>query len=81
MQIISHYQHVSLHAPALRKQRTQECDTDAPKYATLRTPKRVENVSTPNFRSPSTSARSFVIAMTVAKTVTKQVMNLDRRIN
>ncbi len=33
----------------------------------------------PYLRSPSTSARSLVMAMTVAKTVTKQVMNLHSR--
>lgn len=32
----------------------------------------------PNFLSPSTSARSLVIAMTVANTVTKHVMNLGK---
>jgi len=41
----------------------------------LRTPIRVANVSMPNFLSPSTSGRSLVMAITVANTVTKTVMN------
>lgn len=42
----------------------------------VRTPKRVAKVSMLYLRSPSTSGRSFVMAMTVAKTVTKHVTNL-----
>ena len=41
----------------------------------LRAPIRVANVSMPNFLSPSTSGRSLVMAITVANTVTKTVMN------
>ena len=48
----------------------------APRKVTRRVPRRVEKVWMPYLRSPSTSARSLVIAMTVANTVTKHVMNL-----
>lgn len=44
---------------------------------TLRTPMRVANVSMPFARSPSTSGKSFVMAMTTANKVTKDVMNLQ----
>jgi len=56
-----------------------EAAAAAPRKAILRTPSRVANVWMPNRLSPSTSARSFVIAMTVANTVTKHVMNLRAR--
>ena len=42
----------------------------------VRTPKRVAKVSMLYLRSPSTSGKSFVMAITVAKTVTKHVTNL-----
>lgn len=45
----------------------------------VRTPKRVARVSMLYLRSPSTSGRSFVMAMTVAKTVTKHVTNLHEQ--
>lgn len=48
----------------------------APRRATRRVPRRVAKVSMRYLMSPSTSGRSLVMAMTVAKTVTKQVMNL-----
>lgn len=51
-------------------------NADAPRNATLRVPSRVLNVWMPYLRSPSTSARSFVMAITVANSVTKHVMNL-----
>ncbi len=56
-----------------------EAAAAAPRKAILRTPSRVANVWMPKRLSPSTSARSFVIAMTVANTVTKHVMNLRVR--
>ena len=43
----------------------------------LRTPSVVAKVLMLYRRSPSTSARSFVMAITIANTVTKQVMNLQ----
>ncbi len=48
----------------------------SPRKATARVPMRVLKVSMPYLRSPSTSGRSFVMAMTVAKVMTEQVMNL-----
>ena len=39
-------------------------------------PMRVLKVSIPYLRSPSTSGRSFVMAMTVAKVMTEHVINL-----
>lgn len=49
---------------------------DIPRNATPRTPSWVANVLMLYFKSPSTSGRSLVMAMTVANTVTKLVMNL-----
>lgn len=43
-----------------------------------RTPKRVAKVSIWKRRSPSTSGRSLVIAITVANTVTNVVMKLQQ---
>ena len=43
---------------------------------TFLTPSFVANVSMPLARSPSTSGRSFVMAMTIANMVTNVVMNL-----
>jgi hypothetical protein len=48
----------------------------APRRDTLRTPSRVANVEMLFAASPSTSGRSLVMAMTVAKSVTNAVMNL-----
>ena len=46
---------------------------------THRTPMRVAKVSMPNCWSPSMSGRSFVMAITVANSVTKAVMKLRGR--
>ncbi len=49
---------------------------DLPKKEIVRAPNLVASVSMLYLRSPSTSGKSFVIAMTVANTVTKDVTNL-----
>ena len=55
-------QHLSLH--------------DLPAKEIVRAPNLVASVSILYLRSPSTSGKSLVIAMTVANTVTKDVTNL-----
>eukprot|EP00983_Pelagomonas_calceolata_P066184 1148904-Pelagomonas_calceolata.AAC.3 len=49
---------------------------DTPASVVLRTPRRVAKVSMPFCRSPSTSGRSLVTAITTANRVTNVVMNL-----
>lgn len=61
----------------LVKVRTVTATVHLPAKEMVRTPRRVARVSMLYFRSPSTSGKSLVIAMTVAKTVTKQVTNLQ----
>ena len=55
------------------------CLAGSPRKATARVPMRVLRVSIPYLRSPSTSGRSFVMAMTVAKVMTEQVIKLHVR--
>lgn len=52
---------------------------DLPTKEIVRAPNLVASVSILYLRSPSTSGKSFVIAMTVANTVTKDVTNLWRQ--
>lgn len=52
---------------------------DLPTKDIVRAPNLVASVSMLYLRSPSTSGKSFVIAMTVANTVTKDVTNLYRQ--